>query len=324
LSDPAFTLQLRSAAVIELQCGQRLNAEDLLGLHSSAVDGVIAEVDHNPADPNVLGLKNLSDRAWTTSAASGQGRVERGRSIRLGAVSAINFGPVTAQVARGTSGFMLMPPGAPAIHLRPKVKVTAPMLLGLSGIAPRGVVAEVEQNPRDPSVLGLKNLSGWQWTAVMPNGAQHRIPSGRALRLIPGARIDFGSVQAQVRADPLARAVTCPLQGGGGGPALSWLSLWRESWVRWGFRAAQLSRAIRARNIFRIAAVLVVAILIGWWVLGASVASYYQRQRAIVELHPENAHVPAVKAEARRILDELGWPRARDISGNPPPSNSER
>jgi hypothetical protein len=59
-------------------------------------------------------------------------------------------------------------------------------------------VAEVVPHPSDPAVLGLKNLSARVWSVRMPDGSTRQIEQGRSLRLAPGARIDFGTVQGEL------------------------------------------------------------------------------------------------------------------------------
>jgi hypothetical protein len=66
------------------------------------------------------------------------------------------------------------------------------------GQAPTGSAAEVVRNPTNPDVLGLKNLSGTPWSAVMPGGSPQQIEGGRSLRLAVGTKINFGTVQGEV------------------------------------------------------------------------------------------------------------------------------
>src|SRR5688572_27802510 len=49
-----------------------------------------------------------------------------------------------------------------------------------------GVVAEVACHPKDPSLLGLKNLSRQPWTAVVPNGERRNVEMGRSIALHSG------------------------------------------------------------------------------------------------------------------------------------------
>jgi RsiW-degrading membrane proteinase PrsW (M82 family) len=69
---------------------------------------------------------------------------------------------------------------------------------GLHATAADGVVAAVSRNPKDPTMMGLQNLSNSTWKAALPNGESREIPSGRSVRLLSATRIDFGLVQGVV------------------------------------------------------------------------------------------------------------------------------
>jgi len=69
---------------------------------------------------------------------------------------------------------------------------------GLRSTAADGIVAAVSRNPKDPSMIGLLNLSSSTWKAALPNGDSREIPSGRSVRLVSATRIDFGLVQGEV------------------------------------------------------------------------------------------------------------------------------
>lgn len=86
-------------ARVPASVGARLYERHVPGSHAGAGDSVIAEVSANPNDPNVLGLKNLSDTAWQVTTASGQQReLLPGRSIRLEVGLAIRIGEMVAHV----------------------------------------------------------------------------------------------------------------------------------------------------------------------------------------------------------------------------------
>ena len=70
---------------------------------------------------------------------------------------------------------------------------------GLAAQKPDGVVAEVNVNPKDPSILGLHNCSQQVWLATLINGQQKRIEIDRSIKLATGTKINFGSIQAEVR-----------------------------------------------------------------------------------------------------------------------------
>jgi RsiW-degrading membrane proteinase PrsW (M82 family) len=68
---------------------------------------------------------------------------------------------------------------------------------GLRAQAGNGVIGEVSANPRDPTMLGLKNLSGTSWT-VTTSGRTHSLASGQSVRLAIGTSIDFGPAQGKI------------------------------------------------------------------------------------------------------------------------------
>jgi len=60
---------------------------------------VIAEVVRHPTDPNVWGLKNLTDQKWVATLPNGNLRdVEPGRSVPLVTETKINFGAVEGEI----------------------------------------------------------------------------------------------------------------------------------------------------------------------------------------------------------------------------------
>jgi hypothetical protein len=75
--------------------------------------------------------------------------------------------------------------------------------LGVPGQLPTMIqtkIAEVVRNPNEPTMLGLRNLTGQPWSAIMPSGEQRRIETGRSLRLAENTTIDFGSVTGTITA----------------------------------------------------------------------------------------------------------------------------
>jgi hypothetical protein len=70
---------------------------------------------------------------------------------------------------------------------------------GLVAQSANGIVAEVNANPKDPSILGLQNCSNQFWIATLPIGQQKQIYPGRSIKLAVGTKINFGSVEGEVR-----------------------------------------------------------------------------------------------------------------------------
>jgi RsiW-degrading membrane proteinase PrsW (M82 family) len=68
---------------------------------------------------------------------------------------------------------------------------------GLKAQAGHGAVAEVNSNPNDPAVLGLKNLTAGKWI-VTTAGRTHHLGSGQSVRLTVGTQIDFGRTRGTI------------------------------------------------------------------------------------------------------------------------------
>lgn len=60
-------------------------------------------------------------------------------------------------------------------------------------------LAEVSQNPTNPAILGLKNLSTEKWVRELPDGTMQDVPPGRSVALSEGLRINFGPWSGEVR-----------------------------------------------------------------------------------------------------------------------------
>jgi eukaryotic-like serine/threonine-protein kinase len=61
-------------------------------------------------------------------------------------------------------------------------------------------VAQVVQNPNNPSVWGLRNLSSEAWTGTFPDGTTQPIPPQKAAPLSQGLKINFGQVTGEITA----------------------------------------------------------------------------------------------------------------------------
>ena len=54
------------------------------------------------------------------------------------------------------------------------------------------IVGRVNQNPKDPSMLGIKNETKDTWTYIRPDGSQQFVEPGRSALIRSGTKIDFG------------------------------------------------------------------------------------------------------------------------------------
>jgi DNA-binding helix-hairpin-helix protein with protein kinase domain len=60
-------------------------------------------------------------------------------------------------------------------------------------------VAAVVQHPANPTIWGLKNLSSQKWVITAAGGAVKDVEPGRSVTLTAGTRINFGSVEGEIR-----------------------------------------------------------------------------------------------------------------------------
>jgi hypothetical protein len=192
-----FLLRLSSGRTIELTAGKQIDASDLHDPGTLTPDKLFAEVDRNPRDHNVIGLKNLSSYSWNCILPAGQPvRVDSGRTVRLADGTRIDFGPLVAAVKSNHGAFALALPSGASVALPPGTKLSLGDLSGTQGS--RILAAEVTPNPKDPSILGLKNLSAHPWSAMTIDGSRHQIDPGRSIKLAAGTKLDLAGVHAEI------------------------------------------------------------------------------------------------------------------------------
>jgi hypothetical protein len=86
------------------------------------------------------------------------------------------------------------------LQLAKGMRINSTEIPGLNSAGGDSAVAEVQVDPRDVAVLGLKNLSRENWSATKPDKTVHQMPTGRTIRLQKGIHIDFGRVTGEIRA----------------------------------------------------------------------------------------------------------------------------
>jgi hypothetical protein len=90
-----LTLRLNTGAAVRLAAGVRLRRTDVPGLPAGVGEDVLGEVLPHPTAPAVLGLKNLSGRAWDVTLPTGERlSVEPRRSVRVVGGTTVRFGEV--------------------------------------------------------------------------------------------------------------------------------------------------------------------------------------------------------------------------------------
>ena len=85
------------------------------------------------------------------------------------------------------------------ISLTNGTQLRANDLPGLESQRADGVVAQVNPNPNNSSILGLQNCSSGIWVATLSSGEQRQVASGRSIKLATGTKINFGSVAGEIR-----------------------------------------------------------------------------------------------------------------------------
>jgi RsiW-degrading membrane proteinase PrsW (M82 family) len=94
----AFTFFVAGQRLL-LTPGRRLVESEMPGLQAAAGDGVVAEVTRHPADPNILGFKNLSTASWTASTSAGESReVPSGKTFRLVSGTSVQFAGIRGEI----------------------------------------------------------------------------------------------------------------------------------------------------------------------------------------------------------------------------------
>jgi hypothetical protein len=53
------------------------------------------------------------------------------------------------------------------------------------------IIADVIQNPKDPNLLGFKNISNHTWKVSLPDGSQRAVEPGRIVPVKDKFQIDF-------------------------------------------------------------------------------------------------------------------------------------
>jgi hypothetical protein len=56
------------------------------------------------------------------------------------------------------------------------------------------VVGRVTQNPKNPTLWGIRNESEMTWTYIKPDGKHIPVPIGKNASIARGVKIDFGGI----------------------------------------------------------------------------------------------------------------------------------
>lgn len=86
-------------AIVMFNFDSKLYGHHLQDGRDFEYDEPVAEVSRHPTDPNIWGLKNLTDKKWVATLADGILRdIEPGRSVPLAANVKINFGTIDGEI----------------------------------------------------------------------------------------------------------------------------------------------------------------------------------------------------------------------------------
>jgi hypothetical protein len=195
-----FEITLPSGKCVRLTDGATLSTADLLGLSGTTSDGAFGEVTRHPTQPGLLGLTNLTAQPWSATMSDGSThQIDSGRNIAIKAGARVNFGHVAGFIRSDSHGATLDLLGS-SLPLPEGRRLTPGWLLGVPGAPADQPAARVERNPADLTVLGLKNLSGRSWAAVLADGTQRRVDTGQTLKLAVGTTVHLADLILTIRA----------------------------------------------------------------------------------------------------------------------------
>ena len=193
-----FVLSLSQSRVYKLYSGVHLSTQELPELNSMSADNVVAVVISHPNDPDILGLKNLSDKTWNVYLPNGSSQtVVFGKSIKLADAYKISLGSVEGEINLNPF-FLNLSDNDVIITLTFGKTISSSDIPSLSSSVSSGIIGEVRSHPEDQSILGLSNLSTQTWTAILTDGSEVSIDIGKSIPLADGIQIDFGIEQGVI------------------------------------------------------------------------------------------------------------------------------
>src|SRR5437868_2960255 len=96
-------------------------------------------------------------------------------------------------------GFSLRLSDGRSFDLRIGATLNSQDLSGLHSVPPGGPVAIVKPHPADPAIYGLQNLSQLSWRVHLANSDSVEVKPGKNVRLAAGTRVNFGSIEGEIR-----------------------------------------------------------------------------------------------------------------------------
>ncbi|HEY9702273.1 MAG TPA: hypothetical protein V6C58_07490, partial [Allocoleopsis sp.] len=102
MSETQFYLSIQGRN-IPLNYNTQLTQTDIPQLQPQGYDGVVAQINPNPQNPAILGLKNCSTQIWTVTLPTKEIiQIPLGKSIKLEENTQINFGLIYGNIAQKT------------------------------------------------------------------------------------------------------------------------------------------------------------------------------------------------------------------------------
>ena len=210
----AVTLLIASSQYLKrgLQLPQALKGGIWVGFLAGAIAGGIAQYTYRSVGPTELRYQLTQGQIICEDVPSGTTRsLQPGEQQAVGNVTIIVCGTASTQFASNYPTPSLerrvsVPQSQFSLQIKRRVMsltdgthLTANEIPGLESQRSDGVVAEVSHNRQDPTVLGLKNCSYHPWMATLTSGKQRQIDSDRSIKLAVGTKINFGSVEGEIR-----------------------------------------------------------------------------------------------------------------------------
>ena len=94
----SFSLNI-NGRVITLNHNTQLSERDISSLTSQSNNGIVAKVNPNPKNLDILGLQSLSTQTWVAIKANGESKnIEPSRTVKLETGTKIKFGSVIGQI----------------------------------------------------------------------------------------------------------------------------------------------------------------------------------------------------------------------------------
>jgi len=121
-------------------------------------------------------------------------------TVHASTASAVQESPPGSKADVPASTLVLRLTSGQRLPLAEGVRLSGKDIPGLKAAASDSVVAAVMRHPRNPTILGLQNLSSRSWQATVAHGMHRQVESGKSVQLAVGTKIAFGHVEGEIQA----------------------------------------------------------------------------------------------------------------------------